>query len=326
MPPAAPRRGRARRWARRAGAGVLVILLLATLFSLGYNALTGHRRQPPAGLTYVDAGGVRTRYRAWGLAGSPVVLVHGAAESADTWYRLAPLLAGRHRVYAYDVVGWGYTRHTGHYTLADQARQLLAVLDAFGLRRALLVGHSSGAAVVAEAALLAPERVDGVMFLDGDALATGPGARSPASALVLPPYRTTVLRLAVRSDGLVRSLYTEQCGPTCPRLDAAGVDEWRRPFQVAGAESALWSMLRLGVPGLPAARLRRLAALPMPKAVVFGAGDRVFRPGTPQDTARRIGAPPPTLIDGARHLSMIGRPDQVATAVEDLALRAPIRA
>jgi pimeloyl-ACP methyl ester carboxylesterase len=250
-----------------------------------------------------------------------VILVHGAAESADTWNRVGPLLARNHRVYAYDIVGWGYTQRTGRYSVDDEVRQLLGFIAALGLDRPILVGHSSGAAAVALAALREPSQVGAVMFLDGDALSTGAGAHSPTSALIVDPYRTTLIRLVLGSDGLIRSIYDRQCGPTCPVLDAAGVDVWRRPMEVPGAERALWSMLALGVPGLPQSRLAALALLPLPKAVVFGADDAVFSPDTAITTAARIGAPAPTVITGGRHLTLISHPAEVGAAVEALAAR-----
>jgi pimeloyl-ACP methyl ester carboxylesterase len=316
----APRR-RGRRWLRRAGVTVLVLAVAGTLFSLIYDAATAGRARPPAGLTYVRTADLLTRYRAWGSGGSPIVLVHGAAESADTWERLAGTLARDHRVYALDLDGSGYTRRRGPYTVDHQARQLLAFLDALKLDRPVLVGHSAGAAVAAEAVLRSPGRAGALMFLDGDALKGGAGPGPALRFLMVPPYRTTLLRLVIRSDRLIRMIYSSQCGPACPRLDAAGMDVWRRPFQVAGAESGIWGATRYGVPGLTAGRLAGLRGTTLPKAVVFGADDHVFSKTSAAETARRIGAPPPTVIPGARHLTMISSPATVAEAVEALAVR-----
>jgi pimeloyl-ACP methyl ester carboxylesterase len=227
------------------------------------------------------------------------------------------VLAARRRVYALDVSGWGYSERRGPYDAEHGATQLIGLLDALHLARATLVGHSTGAGVVAAAALRAPGRVDGVLFLDGDGLDTGAGAGADRLRSALPgPYRTTLLRLAVRSDQVIRWIYGSQCGPACPRLGRAGLDQWRRPLQVAGAERGLWSIP--GIVGLPAGRLSGLARLPVPKAVVFGAGDDVFSRSSPYETAERIGAPPPVIIPGARHLSLISHPGQVAAAITAL--------
>lgn len=296
-------------------------MVAGTLFSLIYNAATARREPVPAGLTYVRTGDLVTRYRVWGSGGTPVVLVHGAAESADTWAPLAARLARDHRVYALDLVGAGYTQRRGPFNLDHQTRQLLAFLDALRLDRPVLVAHSAGAAVAAEAALRAPGRAGGLMFLDGDALKTGAGPGPALRYTLIQPYRTTLLRLVVRSDWLIRQIYSTQCGPACARLDAAGVEQWRRPYQVPEAESAVWGALRYGVPGVSVQRLTGLRAVRVPKAVVFGANDGVFSKNAAARTAGRIGAPPPTLIRGARHLTMISSPDAVAAAVEALAAR-----
>ncbi|MFE3200564.1 alpha/beta fold hydrolase [Embleya sp. NPDC059237] len=318
-------RSRLRRWGRRIALTCVVTLVAVTLASFTYNAFTDDRADPPEGLTYVQAADIRTRYQTWGTSGSPVVLVHGAFESVDTWSRLAPLLARDHRVYALDLTGYGYSQRRGPYTVDHLTRQLLGFLDAMHLggpgERPLLVGHSSGAAMVAEAALRAPERVGGMMLLDGDALDTGAGPPSALKYVLIDPFRTSLLRIGLGTDRLIRKVYGSQCGPQCPRLDGAGVDQWRRPFQVAGAEGALWSMLGEGVLGISAERLQRLRDVPMPKSVVFGANDDVFDHKTPAETADRIGAPPPTLIPESRHLPMISAPEAVATAIDAVPTR-----
>jgi pimeloyl-ACP methyl ester carboxylesterase len=315
------RRSWPRRWLRRIGLTAVAVAVAGTLFSFLFNAATAHRARPPSGLTYVRTGDLMTRYRVWGHSGSPVVLVHGAAESADTWERLATLLARDHRVYALDLDGAGYTSRRAPYTVDHQARQLLEFLDALRLDRPVLVAHSAGAATATEAVLRAPGRAGALMFLDGDALEGGAGPGPAARYLLIPPYRTTLLRLVVRSGWLIRTIYSTQCGPACPRLSAAGVDVWRRPYEVAGAEAGVWGSLSHGVPGLPESRVAALRGVDLPKAVVYGAEDHVFAKTSAAETARRIGAPPPLLIPGARHLTMISSPSVVAGAVEALAAR-----
>lgn len=307
--------GKRRRWPRRLLSAALAFAVATTMFSLVYNAATAGRARGPAGMRFVVAGGIRTRYRQWGGNGRPVVLVHGFAESSDTWAPLGKALGSHRQVYALDLSGWGYSQRKGPYDADHLATQVLGFLDALHLDHATLVGHSTGAAVVAAAALRSPGRVSQLVFLDGDALNTGAGAGAGGLQTVLPvPYRTTLLRLAVRSDWLIRRIYDSNCGPGCPPLDHAGLEQWRRPLQVAGAESGIWHMG--GIVGLPASRVAALAGLAVPKTVVFGADDDVFAKSSPYETAKRIGAPAPAIIPGARHLSFISNPVEVATAID----------
>jgi pimeloyl-ACP methyl ester carboxylesterase len=312
------------RWLRRVLLVVLVLLVVVTAASLGYNAFTRGRAAPPPGLRFVRAGDIDTRFQTWGTTGSPVVLVHGAAESVDTWSRLVPLLARNHRVYAYDMTGFGYSERKAPYTVEHLASQLLGFLDAMhlggpGQPRPVLVGHSLGAGIAAEATLEAPDRIGGLMFLDGDGLPlTGGG--SGVRRLIVDPYRTSLLRLVLGSDSLIQKLYGDSCAPGCPPLDKAGVDQWVRPFRQAGAEKAIWSLTAAGIPAVSADRLAKLHDLPVPTSVVFGSLDT--NGGSATETATRIGAPAPTLIPGAKHLTMISSPDAVAPAIDALALRA----
>ncbi|MBR7832686.1 alpha/beta hydrolase [Actinospica durhamensis] len=304
-----------------------VMALSFTCFGFVYNLATEGAVPAPAGLTYVQTGDISTRYREWGASGSPVLLLHGFVESADTWQDTAALLARDHRVYAIDLDGFGYSSRVAPYTTAHLTAQVEEFIAAMHLVRPLLVGHSSGAAVAAAVALAEPSNVGGVLFLDGDGLplsGTADEGRSTGGfGISLPqPYRTTLLRLVLRSDSAIRLIYAETCGPRCPALSEAGIDQWRRPFQVAGAEPAAFDVLNAGIPSLPVASLARLAELPFPKAVVYGADDPEYAPGSAAETAARIGAPAPTLIPDARHLTLISDPAVVAAAVERLAARA----
>jgi pimeloyl-ACP methyl ester carboxylesterase len=320
--PLIPYRSRRRRWLRRIAKTAATLFVVSTLGSVAYNTVTDGRMAVPQGLTYIRTGDISTRYREWGAGGTPIVLVHGAVETADTWQVVAPLLAAQgHRVYALDLDGWGYTQRVAPFDIGHQAAQLIGFIHALGLERPMLVGHSSGAAIAAAATLQSPGSVGGVMFLDGDGLATGAGQKTPVTRLFLDPYRTTLMRLGIRSDLVIRTIYSAACGPTCPKLDAAGIDQWRRPLQVPGAEEALWAMVNLGVPGLPPERLAGLAGLPIPKAVVFGGDDSSYDKDSPITTAARIGAPAPTVIPGAHHLTSVNSPAAVAAAVRVLSAR-----
>lgn len=176
----------------------------------------------------------------------------------------------------------------------------------------VFVGHSSGAAVVGTAALRGHHVAAGVVFLDGDA--TPLAAPSFAGWLLTDPFRTTILRLALSSSWLIRTIYGSQCGPACPRLTTAGVETWRRPLQQPGFGSAVAYTLRHGIPSMTSAELSQLRAAALPKRVIDGAHDPQLTELAAARTAARIGAPPPIIVAG-RHLTMISSPRQVAAAL-----------
>jgi pimeloyl-ACP methyl ester carboxylesterase len=295
---------------------VVVLVVALTVASFGYNWTAGGPPAPPAGLLMARGGGFDTRYLEWGTAGTPVVLVPGAFETADTFDALGAVLGASHRVYAIDLTGTGYSVPRPPYTAAHEAQQLLAFLAAKGLtgpNAALLVGHSAGAAVVGMAAVAGGTRsARGVVFLDGDA--TPLGGPAFLGGLLIDPYRASLLRLALSQDFLIRKIYRSQCGPACPALDAAGVETWRRPLQQPGFAGELAYTLRHGITSMTAGEFVQLRNVPLPKLVLYGADDPQLPAADATATARRIGAPAPVTVPG-RHLTMISSPSPVAAVL-----------
>ncbi len=303
---------------------LLALLATAGVVTAGsavYDLATSRPPTPPAGLRFLQAGDVRTRFLQWGDHGPPVVLVPGAFETADAWHALGETLGADHRVYAFDLTGQGYSDAVAPFDVGHDVAQTLALTRALGLTGAdapILVGHSSAAAIVGLAALEAPADVAGVVFLDGDALPLDVPTWGPR--LLVDPYRTSLVRLALRSDRLVRRLYASQCGPTCAPLDAAGVELWRRPLQQRGTERALLTNATRGViPAMTSEQLDALRRSDVPRLVVWGRDDvdGAYTPTSPTSTATAIGAPEPVFVPG-RHLTMISSPLEVAAAVRRL--------
>ena len=100
-------------------------------------------------LSTVDAGGRALRVgRAGATEGTPVVLIHGYASDLNSWAFNIPALAARAPVIAIDLPGHGGSdKDVGEGSLDELAGSAAAALEAFGVSRAHLVGHSLGAAV-----------------------------------------------------------------------------------------------------------------------------------------------------------------------------------
>jgi pimeloyl-ACP methyl ester carboxylesterase len=228
-------------------------------------------------------------------------------------------------VFAIDLSGTGYSAPNPPFSAGHLASQILAFLKAEELtaRNApILVGHSASAADVGIAALQGPKVVKGVVFLDGDATPLGAPSflGAIASAVFINPYKTSVLRLALSQDWLIKDVYNSQCGPTCPQLDEAGVNTWRWPLEQPGFQAQITYTIRHGITAMTSAQFAALRATDVPKLVVFGVGDPQMSHSDVALTARRIGAPPPVYVPG-RHLTMIASPRQVAAAIDSLGSR-----
>jgi pimeloyl-ACP methyl ester carboxylesterase len=309
-----------RRVAKAAGIAVAAIVVAVTAASFGYNLATDGPAPRPAHLLFAEGGGWDTRYLEWGTRGTAVILVPGAFETADTFAMLGPALANNHRVFAIDLSGTGYSAPNPPFSAGHLAGQILAFAKTEKLTGAdapVLVGHSAGAADVGVAALQGPRLVKGVVFLDGDATPLGapPFLGAIAGTLFINPYKTSLLRLGLSQDWLIRNIYSSMCGPTCPPLDQAGVNIWRWPLEQPGFQAEITATLRSGVTAMTPAQFAALKATSVPKLVVFGFDDPQMSHSDAALTARRIGSPPPVYVPG-RHLTMIASPRKVAAAID----------
>lgn len=100
-----------------------------------------------------------------GGGSTPVLLLHGWIGSRRSFAALLPLLAGHARVFAVDLRGHGDAdKPPSGYDLSGLADDVVAVLDALEIPRAVLVGASSGGYVAQQVAVNSPDRVAGLVL------------------------------------------------------------------------------------------------------------------------------------------------------------------
>lgn len=118
----------------------------------------------------VNGAELRVREQGQGEA-LPVVFVHGYGSRLEAWRAVQPALSQGRRTLSYDQRGFGLSERTASgYGPEGHAADLLALMDAAGMERGVLVAHSYGAGVALMAALKAPERVAGVVLVSPFAL------------------------------------------------------------------------------------------------------------------------------------------------------------
>ena len=100
--------------------------------------------------------------------GRPVIFVHGTPGAADNWAYFLQGPRDGYRVIAVDRPGFGdSTPRAGLARLGEQAAALKPFLERHRDRRPILVGHSLGASIVAQAAVDYPDLVGGLVFVAG---------------------------------------------------------------------------------------------------------------------------------------------------------------
>jgi pimeloyl-ACP methyl ester carboxylesterase len=115
---------------------------------------------------FVEVEGVRLHYLSRG-AGRPVVLLHGNSGFAHDFASVLESVDGREfRALAFDRPGHGFSeRPAQDGAMSSQARLIRGALDALGVRRPLLVGHSWGAALALTYALQYPDDAAALVLL-----------------------------------------------------------------------------------------------------------------------------------------------------------------
>jgi pimeloyl-ACP methyl ester carboxylesterase len=142
----------------------------------------------------VEIDGVALAYRVAGdAAGPPMVLLHGLGDDERDWHTVLPILAARCRVYALDLRGHGRSAHPGRYSFELMRDDVIGFLDAVGVERCVLVGHSMGGTVAILLAEAAPERLTHLILEDTTAPRPGALERPPLP----PPDEPTPFDFAV---------------------------------------------------------------------------------------------------------------------------------
>lgn len=122
--------------------------------------------------TIVQAEGVSLSVREGPGEGPSLLMIHGLASTSHIWDLVAPRLAPRFRVVAYDQRGHGLSgKPSSGYGFDRMCADAVEVIRAERLVRPVVVGHSWGANVALELAVRRPGLVAGIVLVDGGFLA-----------------------------------------------------------------------------------------------------------------------------------------------------------
>jgi pimeloyl-ACP methyl ester carboxylesterase len=156
---------------------------------------------------------------------APVVLaVHGITSTSRTWLATARCLDDRAALIAVDLRGRGASSALpGPVGLDAHARDMLAVLDAAGLQRAVVVGHSMGAYIAARLAVRHPDRVAQLVLVDGGLTIPGTVGAEPAQ-FVQDFLGPTFTRLEMTFDSLAAYQAWWAAHPAVAHADVSRAD------------------------------------------------------------------------------------------------------
>jgi len=177
----------------------------------------------------VTVDGLRWHVQMYG-EGPVCLLVHGTGSSSHTWHRLGPLLMSRLRLVTMDLPGHAFSSPLvrGPRMLPRMASALAALLRALDIAPALAVGHSAGAALIAQMTLDAQIRPRGIVSINGvlappSWMAVGVMSMM-AGMLAATPWSARLLARAARDPHAVSRVVAG----TGSHLDAQALEWYRR--------------------------------------------------------------------------------------------------
>jgi 4,5:9,10-diseco-3-hydroxy-5,9,17-trioxoandrosta-1(10),2-diene-4-oate hydrolase len=171
---------------------------------------------------FIRVGPIKTRFRALGDSGTPVLLLHGLGDSADIWTKNIEALAAGHRVFAPDIPPFGFSDKPDIEYAPDLfLRFIEEFLSAFGIERCHLVGHSLGGGLALKYTLAHPDRVEKLVLVSSAALGSettwplrlstlpflGPWVLHPARRVLSVFFKRLVYDPAVITDDFVELRY-----------------------------------------------------------------------------------------------------------------------
>jgi pimeloyl-ACP methyl ester carboxylesterase len=250
---------------------------------------------------FVQAGGYELHYTDEGPRdGPPVVMLHGFAAWAFTWRAQRKALAeAGYRVITIDQIGYGGSSRPEApvYTTRTQAELMLHVMDALGVGGAHIVGHSFGARVGMQMAIIAPERVRSLVAIAPEAFAT---ERPPIAAWVKAPlfgYAFAFYSTAPALVGTGLKIVTKIHSWITDEVIAG----YAAPLYVQGSAAAqVWQARspKDGAQPPPA----NLAAIIQPTLLIWGGDDPVFPASDGHKLAGILPNARLTIFHGAGHL------------------------
>jgi pimeloyl-ACP methyl ester carboxylesterase len=123
--------------------------------------------RPKASVRTIEVDGLAFRYRETGASSAPsIVLLHQLGRDASDWDDVAAALSDRFRVFALDLRGHGGSTRTPPFTFERMRDDVIRVVDALGLDRFSLIGHSMGGTIAFLIAQDWPDRIDALVVED----------------------------------------------------------------------------------------------------------------------------------------------------------------
>jgi len=247
-------------------------------------------------------------------AGPSVLAIQGAGVTGRGWRPQVDRLSTQFRFITFDNRGTGNNRRgDGELTIERMARDALAIVDAEGVDRLHVIGHSMGGLVAQHLALTQRERVKSLALLC--TFADGARATRLSARMLLLALRSRIGTRAMRRNGLVRMVmpsgYIREHDRAALARDLG--DLFGR--DLADQPPIISEQLRAMSRYTALSRLNELSGIPT--LVVSARHDPIAPPALGKDIASRIGGARYVEFEAASHALPIQFADEVNALLSD---------
>ena len=237
--------------------------------------------------------------------GTPVVLLHGFPLSGAIWHEHQKRLSDRYRVITPDLRGHGRSpAPSGVYEMDLLARDVLAVLDALLIKKAIIMGHSMGGYVALAAWKLAPER-----FLALGLIASQAGADTEEGRQ--SRYKLVTKVAANGSKDVAETMLPKLFAPDLP-AEAPIIELVRQLILNTQPTGIIGSLEGMAVRPDSGTLLPKIS---VPVLILAGAHDQIIAPDKAKAMAAAVKTATLTMVEHAGHMPMLEQPQATTTAL-----------
>ncbi|MBI5842183.1 MAG: alpha/beta fold hydrolase [Chloroflexi bacterium] len=263
----------------------------------------------------IKTNGIELYYEIHG-AGKLLVLISGLGYSLWQWHRMVPFLAEHFQVITFDNRGVGQSdRPAGPYSAQMLAADTAGLLDALGIQKAVVMGHSMGGFITQAMALDFPQKVEKLILCSTN---FGGPRHVPVTAEAMKVLSD------VTSDPLTRfkNGLSVSTAPGWAEKNPEMIEEWVK-WRVANPidPAPYQAQMAIGLGLLPeaAAFENQLSRLNVPTLILFGAHDKVVPPANASLLAEKIAGSKVVIFPDAGHFFPIEIAEAAARAVIEFA-------
>ncbi len=238
----------------------------------------------------------------------PVILIHGLMASSDEWSKVIPALAESRQVWAIDLIGFGFSERVAEptYSIKYYASSIAEFMDARGIERATVVGHSLGGGVALQFAHDYAARVSRLVLL-------APAAYifrylKPLQFAAYIPYFPRALISAMLSSPQLHRRALQNAFANPARLDYDMLADQVRSWRVKGTVDAL---LALSASPHACDLPEGIESVAAPALLVWGDQDALVPLSHGERLVREMPNAELVILEGAGHVPNLECPDLV---------------